>query len=446
MGRTSQFRTILLVLLPSLFALSCGGSVPDFQSGAAGGTMSTISSSQTSGGTGSLGNGGSTPVDPRPNGATGASFPAVGGNTSSGGGSSVGTASGGSGGTGGGSSVGGSTGGGGSNAVGGGVNAPLCNAPSDCPGEDTECKLRRCDNGGCGFELIPDGVVVARQTAGDCQLLVCDGNGSTKSRIENQDLPVDGDACTRDACTAGVPSNPRFEDVACALPADHLLLSEVKYQPLAQEFIEIYNPTGNATDLTNYWLADYNTYYLVTSGEGAPVSWDFRVRFPTGTSIGARSYLVVSLASATEFKASYGFYPDFDLDTEDAHAPDMVGQFSGSSGLADTGEMVMLFYWNGTSTTVRDVDYVVFNTGQATDKSLVPGYQHDTPMASQILLPTSSISLQRCDFTEASEIKISGNGITGHDETSEAGMQGWKASTASFSFTPKAAPPIGLCP
>lgn len=411
--------------------------------------MFTISSSQLAGGTGSMGNGGSpAAVDPMPNGATGASLTSVGGGTSSGGRSAVDTALGGSSGSGGGGggSVGGTNVGGSANAGGGGVNASLCNEPSDCPGEDTECRLRSCNNGRCGFAPTPEGFAATQQSVGDCQLLVCDGNGLTKSRAEDQDLPVDGDACTRDVCTAGTPSNPRSEAIACALPADHLLLSEVKYQTLAQEFIEIYNPTNTAVDLTHYWLADYNTYYLVASGEGAPVSWEFRVRFPAGTSIGARSYLVVSLASATEFKENFGFYPDFDFDRDDAHAPDMLGQFTGNSGLADTGEMVMLFYWNGTSTTVKDVDYVVFNKDQAADKSLVPGYQHDTPTASQIPIPTSSVSLQRCDFTEASEIKSSGNGITGHDETSEAGMPAWKASTASFPFTPKAAPPLGLCP
>jgi hypothetical protein len=48
----------------------------------------------------------------------------------------------------------------------------------------------------------------AQQTPGDCQVLECDGNGSTMSVADNTDLPVDNNQCTADLCTNGVPSNP----------------------------------------------------------------------------------------------------------------------------------------------------------------------------------------------------------------------------------------------
>jgi len=46
------------------------------------------------------------------------------------------------------------------------------------------------------------------QTAGDCQVAQCDGNGGTKLAVDDTDVPVDGNDCTQDLCTSGVPSNP----------------------------------------------------------------------------------------------------------------------------------------------------------------------------------------------------------------------------------------------
>ena len=37
------------------------------------------------------------------------------------------------------------------------------------------------------------------------------------------------------------------------LAQDHLLISEFVVTPTAGEFIEIYNPTASAVDLTNYY-------------------------------------------------------------------------------------------------------------------------------------------------------------------------------------------------
>lgn len=83
-----------------------------------------------------------------------------------------------------------------------------CNTASDCPGSDTECRTRTCENHQCGVTYVPAGMVTTTQVAGDCLKSTCDGEGNVTPILDNTDVPVDGNACTKDVCTAGVPSNP----------------------------------------------------------------------------------------------------------------------------------------------------------------------------------------------------------------------------------------------
>jgi alpha-tubulin suppressor-like RCC1 family protein len=83
-----------------------------------------------------------------------------------------------------------------------------CNAPTQCPGSDTECKARTCAAHVCGLAFAPNGQPLTTQAGGDCHRLQCDGSGASTSVIDNADVPVDGNQCTADVCTAGVPSNP----------------------------------------------------------------------------------------------------------------------------------------------------------------------------------------------------------------------------------------------
>ena len=53
------------------------------------------------------------------------------------------------------------------------------------------------------------------------------------------------------------------------LAQDHLLITEVLAPPDAdagKAFVEIYNPTGQSVDLSEYYLANYNTYYQIVNG------------------------------------------------------------------------------------------------------------------------------------------------------------------------------------
>ena len=83
-----------------------------------------------------------------------------------------------------------------------------CNMASDCPGQDTACQVRTCVNNVCGVNNLPPGTSIAAQTAGDCRDVQCDGQGNTTPTIDNSDVPVDNNPCTRDLCTTGIPSNP----------------------------------------------------------------------------------------------------------------------------------------------------------------------------------------------------------------------------------------------
>lgn len=76
----------------------------------------------------------------------------------------------------------------------------------------TECQKPACMGGFCGIVYTPQGTAIAAQKAGDCQSVVCDGQGNTASVAADADLPSDLNDCTTDTCTAGVPSfaqNPK---------------------------------------------------------------------------------------------------------------------------------------------------------------------------------------------------------------------------------------------
>ena len=92
-----------------------------------------------------------------------------------------------------------------------------CAAPSDCPGNDDECKTRTCNAGQCGFSFTASGTALDAQVEGDCKEAVCDGAGNTQSVNDDSDLPAnDGSQCTNEICTAGVPSHPnKAKGTAC---------------------------------------------------------------------------------------------------------------------------------------------------------------------------------------------------------------------------------------
>ena len=84
-----------------------------------------------------------------------------------------------------------------------------CLVASDCPGgPDTACFTRTCNAGQCGAILGVAGTALAVQTPGNCHRDVCDDAGGIRSDVDDTDVFVDTNACTRNVCTAGVASNP----------------------------------------------------------------------------------------------------------------------------------------------------------------------------------------------------------------------------------------------
>ena len=86
-----------------------------------------------------------------------------------------------------------------------------CVVADDCVNIiETECEKRSCVNNTCQIAYEGNGTLASPvlQTAGDCQKVVCNGMAGTTSLPDNADVPVDGNACTKDVCTNGSPSNP----------------------------------------------------------------------------------------------------------------------------------------------------------------------------------------------------------------------------------------------
>ncbi len=228
-------------------------------------------------------------------------------------------------------------------------------------------------------------------------------------------------------------------DACLTKESTHLLINEIGTYVEAAEFIEIRNPGTAAVDLTNYYLSDNSVYHGIANGDawspGGTPNKDFLIQFPSGTTIAAGETLVIEFG--TDFEGTFGSCPDFTVRsgvTCGSNAvPQMVVPTNGGLGtgtgslLSNDGEMAMLFCWSP-GYLVHDVDYVNWendgtDVNTHVDKTNVAGYLPDTPMATQhsvaATAPVANESVGRCDDDEDSETTTGGNGLLGHDETSE---------------------------
>lgn len=251
----------------------------------------------------------------------------------------------------------------------------------------------------------------------------------------------DGSALTADA---------NIEAQVVVNDAAQLLITEVAVTPTGGEFVEIYNNSGSTVLLEDYYLTDAtfaggSTYYynIVTgSNAGGGDFADWHARFPAGSVIADGEVQTVSLAGSEDFFSAYGIQPDYELFEDGASAdaiPDMLEALTGSindqGGLTDGGEMVMLYYWDGTTDLVTDIDYVMWgDQNEAIDKTGISidgpdgdsdatAYQDDLTTTSQAIIAASAHasgnSWQRSDFDEGTETKTGGNGVDGHNEMTE---------------------------
>ena len=77
---------------------------------------------------------------------------------------------------------------------------------------------------------------------------------------------------------------------------------------------------------------------------------------------------------------------------------------------------------------VQDVDYFIYGNGPRTSKTGIGTYLADTAVGSQISMDAGTsptTSYQRACYNEQNETKTGGNGITGHNETSEPLNVNW---------------------
>jgi hypothetical protein len=98
---------------------------------------------------------------------------------------------------------------------------PACAAPDDCHDTLDICEQHVCVNGRCGKEVVPDGTPApaSQQTLGDCQIVVCTGQGphDTRSDPDDTDVPAAPGDCFIAMCDDGEPDLiPRQAGFPCA--------------------------------------------------------------------------------------------------------------------------------------------------------------------------------------------------------------------------------------
>ena len=269
------------------------------------------------------------------------------------------------------------------------------------------------------------------------------GAGPTPASHSADARPADAakpkDATMADAANVDAPI------ADAATPAtDHLLLTELALSPDGAELIELFNPTGNTIDLKDYYLSNHGSYFkLPVAGQSLPFA-HFIVKFPINSDIKAGQVITVATQGAAPFMMFHGVLPNYSI-TDGTMVNVAVNS---TPRLTDSGATVILFHWNGSSGAVDDVDIMVAGTPTLTnvlvDKSGVmqngATYKTDAnTIPAQASAPGIDQSTKRIKREGGNEAATGGNGLTGHDETSEKTDVTWDASFSAP--TPGAIPP-----
>jgi hypothetical protein len=252
-----------------------------------------------------------------------------------------------------------------------------------------------------------------------------------------------------------------------AAPTDeqpHLLLTEIMAG--TPEFIEILNPGTAPVALDHYYLSDDDDYARLPALFGGSTQspaisqFDFIVRFPAGAVIAPGQVIVVAIDEAS-FVRVHASPPDYALSADGDAVPMNAILVGSSPTIANAGEGIALFYWDGQRDLVRDVDLVmaghnISNNNRLPNKTglAVDGPDpDDTPSTylddaytiagTAVDAPTDQ-SYQRLLPEDGFEIATGGNGITGHDETSEDMTATW--TTATFAEPSPGKVPPALLP
>ncbi len=299
-----------------------------------------------------------------------------------------------------------------------------------------------------------------------------DGTGPDGSTFALGNWTFSGTNALDGETTNGTAATPfpigAYSSCELPVPSPDVLLSEIVVTPTGGEFVEIFNPSAAAIDLSDVYLTDATFagggtfYYNIVTGAnaGGGAFSDFHARFPDGATIAAGEFQTVSLAGSDGYLAEHGMDPTYEL-YEDAVSADAIddmrealpGSISDQGGLSNSGEVVILYTWDGASDLVQDIDYAVWgDNAEGVDKSGVgvdgpdadgdaTFYPAETAIADQETVApgshASGDSFQRVDFAEGAETQSGGSGLQGSDETSEDLSATW----SQFEATPGAAPP-----
>lgn len=291
---------------------------------------------------------------------------------------------------------------------------------------------------GCGGDDATSSTATSATSSSSDTTSTTSGSGGAGG----ESATVTSSATTSTTGTGGSGQGGGSTGVGGGPSGEHLVISELAAAPGVAEFVEIWNPTGADVDLTDYYLSDNGTYYSIAQGAAwnpitDNVGTDFLARFPAGTTLAPDAVLVI--ATDPGYEGQYGACPDFILAAADlacfngGTAKAMVKPTGGDVGsapgsmISNAREMLVLFTWDGdTSNPLQDVDYVTWGdtweVGTRVDKTGVAGYQADTAGDNQLAatVPSTGAAIERCSMgTELDEKAAGGNGITGHDETSE---------------------------
>jgi uncharacterized protein len=234
-------------------------------------------------------------------------------------------------------------------------------------------------------------------------------------------------------------------------PAGHLLLTEVKTQPTANEFIEIWNPLDEEQALDGYYLSDSSFYARLPAGSPTNIgNGDAVLEFPEGATL-APGQVIVIARDEQGFRQSAGRDPDYAIvpAASGPVAQPMASLAGGNTpmNITDIGEPIILFRWDEASDLVTDVDIVVVgndppaanapNGNGLPDKTDLAldgpdrGAQDSTYAADSADMPAMSYragnmgSYQRIAPEGDFEARGGGNGVDGHDETDEDTSQTW---------------------
>lgn len=145
------------------------------------------------------------------------------------------------------------------------------------------------------------------------------------------------------------------------IPANYVVISEVYYHTSATgEWVELYNPTDDAVDLSGYWLGDAVN---ATDYEGM-------YAFPAGTVLPPRGVIVVAYDGSQVPQATFEIF-------DNSAKPNMVkvpAWGTGDWNLRNDGDQVLLFKANGTVL----VDAVVYGDALLDGHVAHPGvvYSH----------------------------------------------------------------------